>query len=322
MRRITRETTQFELVPINNDLAVDVDWTGGIHGNSSTLVGSRIYLLGSARSTKKRNYGQEIEALCYLDVGRRTSVWRNVATPSLGTHFAFLIDDSIFVVGKYGLFQLDLLTPEWTRLETNSTPPCILTDYTCEIVAQSRQIICFGGRTETRPRSLMNITFALSIESLSWTAINPSGKSPSSREGQASCSIQGKKKTTIFLFGGWSNANLNDLHALHCSRGRYRWSQVKLNAIVDRVAYASITHVSGMLFIYGGFDATGTDSTQLVRYDTHDGTCTNFSNSVRDPISSSFHNCLAYQGAILIFPRLRYSDMSLLHAAPGEKEDD
>ena len=308
MRRITRETTHFELVRFQTDLA-NCRWSGDPDGISATLVGSRIYMLG--QTTDELN--TEVK-LCYLDLISKTSVWESVETPDLGVHYAFLVNDSFLVITEQVLYELDLILAEWTPLPTRSTPPCYLVDYVCAFVEESRRIIFFGGEDGGQR---VNPTYAIGVDSLEWRIVRVTGKPPSARDGYSACSMSRKGETIMFVFGGRVKNVFffNDLHALHCYGQAHRWSQIKLQTSLQRVAYSSIVNVSGMLFIYGGFNSDLADTDNLVRYDIYRGTCSDFTENQTNPNPISLHKALAINDAFLLFDRMFMSTITLVHAA-------
>ena len=302
MNRITRDTRHFQTDIIELDVSNDsIEWDSGVYASSVTQVGSHAFLLGGSTPAQ---HGARKHELCQLDLDTfELSCSRMDSTlPRLSSHNTFLVDDCLIVLNldeerTTKVFKIDLLLRTCDQLEIWSRPPCDLENVVCEFIEASRQVVFFGGMGADTEYTPLNLVFTFDEATREWSTLHPTGTSPCVRDGHASCSVSNSRETTIFIFGGRSETDfLNDLHALHCAGRKYRWSQLRIEPSVQRVAFASMAYLSGMIFIYGGFSDSEDEVNQLIRYDVLDGTCVILEQSSVYVEASSFHTMLAVEG--------------------------
>ena len=299
MEKRSQRIVPFELTSLNVKIEPSI-WNGSFFGNSATLVGSRVYLLGAqSLSTQDQTWTQEVH---YLDLTSRSSVQVETTPPMLYTHYSFLVNDSLFVISSnsvtLSLWKFDFAIATWIHLDTPSIPPCEVFPSVCEFAEESSTLVFFGGFRKTT----LGIVFALNIDSLTWTTPNTTGLFPGPLEGSVSCARPSPRGTSMFVFGGRRGGIYqNDLHVLHCTHNRFRWSQARLNGRIVPVAYGSIVCLAGTIFVYGGYDKNLVDATHFVQYDPIDDSSIDLSNKLVNPKGNSLFQALAVNGAIFIF---------------------
>ena len=316
MAKITRATSQFENVPMQNDLANKlIHWDQTYHGNTATLVGSQIYFLGAARRESAVDTVREEDVLC-LEWSTGISQWKGVGTPQLSTHRSFLVNDCIFVVQEDGdsLWKFDLVKSTWCSLQPQSSSFFPPSEAVCEFVEASRELVFVGSYSRDSP------SVSLNVDSLAWSVLQTTGAPPVRRVRHSSCVLPRRRETIIFVFGGDGHTIYSGLYALHCAGHQNCWSHVPLSSNVLPVSHASLTNIAGMVFLYGGFDNNLDDTSQLFRYDTSDGTCTDFSQNHSPKISESCHDTLVVQDTIVIFGGDTFAQIRVLRAATSDSK--
>ena len=299
MKKRSQSIVPFELTSLNVKIEPSV-WNESYFGNSATLVGSRVYLLGAeSRNAQDQTSTKQVH---YLDLTSRSSVQVETTTPTLYTHYSFLVNDCLFVIGSNGvtisLWKFDLGISTWTHLDTPSTPPCALRHTVCEFVEESSTVVFFGGFRAVK----LGIVFALNIGSLTWTTPNATGLSPGPREGSVSCARPSPRGTSMFVFGGRREGIYqNDLHVLHCAQNGFRWSQARLTSRTVPVAYGGVVCLAGTIFVYGGYDKDLMDAAHFVQYDPIDDSSIDLSGKLVNPKRNSLFQALAVNGTIFIF---------------------
>ena len=238
---------------------------------SATLVGHRVYVHGyfgsNAQSTRR--------LACY---SLRHSVWKWYATdlPSLKNHTTVLARDSLYVFSgttssrfySSDIRRVDLITKETTLVNTIGVRPPERMFGAADYLERTNELIVFGGRiTRNSQAVLSNSVWVNRLEDGIWAEMVTKGESPSRRRSHASCCVANK----LFVYGGLpaNNELLCDLHVLDCSALPFTWTQLASNNGFRRGA-PSLSYVAGRLFLFGGFESTGSCVRTLSTYSLRD----------------------------------------------------
>ena len=204
---------------------------GSLYTNG-VLVGSQVYCVGSLQ----RSYNTPpLINVCKLDV--TTNVCHTLTDPEgvvcgqgislcLTRDYLLTFGGSELVNGATvarGLRKFDLVVEEWTDLETPDMPqPRAM----CSgVLVDERRFVVFGGYIE--PQQYMSETWVYDLERRTWKEVAAQGQRPRGRWMHDACVSEdyGTGEQTMYMFGGYNGRLLGDLHMLHCSRKRFRWSQ-------------------------------------------------------------------------------------------------
>jgi len=121
----------------------------------------------------------------------------------LSRHVAAFVADKLWIFGgsySYPIIKsndlrtLDPVKKKWERVNTTGTPPSPRSDHSIAVV--DKFIYVFGGSDEKV--TPLNDVHVLDTETLTWTAIETKGLSPSPRSGHTTVAIGSK----VFYFGG------------------------------------------------------------------------------------------------------------------------
>lgn len=228
------------------------DMTMG-RGHRSVLVGNSLFVFGSFSRTADELWFLYIFSFDSLEWRQSPPVQRRRSH-----HTAILVDDKVVIYGgriswrtTNEIIVLDLVEMEYVNVEIRGKVPR-MAFHSANFVPGRDEIVIFGGETAGM---VLGNTYALSLENKRFYQLETRGKSPSSRSLHASTTV-GQK---VFIYGGYSNEFLSDLHVLSFERGAHgTWSTVAVHGHIPcGRTFASLNYYRGWLVLYGGFHNSG-----------------------------------------------------------------
>eukprot|EP00898_Chlorokybus_atmophyticus_P001743 jgi/Chlat1/256/Chrsp1S08780 len=153
---------------------------------------------------------------------------------------------------------LDTEAMAWSVLDVTGKLPVARGGHTA--VRAGSRVILFGG--ETRDRRLLNDVHVLELNTMTWSALETTGKAPSPRCDHVATVVANRY---MFVFGGGSHSVCyNDLHVLDLEDNMWRTPECKGSPPSARAGHASATIGDKWYVVGGGNNATGlTDTVSL-----------------------------------------------------------
>ena len=185
-----------------------------LHEGTATLVGHRVYF-----------FAPSLGRLLYLH-DLNTLKWQSVSLPGIESRYSHateLADDKIYLFGGrsnvHTMFRDSIefdIVPRTARLFYASGGPGQRRSMTAVWIPWRREIIYFGGIKPSGKRC--NDTFALNVDSISWTKLLMKGKLPRERTGHDAVRF-GQR---MYVYGGYTTNGryLDDLQIADFGRGR------------------------------------------------------------------------------------------------------
>lgn len=231
---------------------------GSLYANG-ILVGSHVYCIGSLQ--RSHNAPPFIN-VCKFDLTTNTCyTWRDPEGFPCGRGISLcLAGDALYAFGgavsqgQYthttGLRKFDLVLHEWAEVETTDMPrPRAM----CSgVLVGEKRFVVFGGYMN---QQFFNDTWVFDIERRTWKEVAVKGRRPRARWTHEACVSEdyGTGEQTVYIFGGYNQELLADLHMLHCSRSKYRWSQPAMKgAIPPSLNGHRMMYFQGKILLCGG----------------------------------------------------------------------
>lgn len=202
------------------------------------------------------------QALAF-DPEPRWSALAASGTPPLGRFLASLIYDPIrdrlLLFAGWGMNDVWALTlsgtPTWQQVATTGSPPPWRGGHSAIYDPIRDRMIVFGGYASAQPSGVAYDadTWALSLQSNTWSTLTPSGAPPPAREGHGA--IYDPDGDRMLVFAGHDAAGLrNDLWALSLG-DNLSWSEIQAGGPIPapRSAFGAIYDpVRHLMWIQGG----------------------------------------------------------------------
>ena len=272
-------------------------------GQSVTLIGNKVYILGGQRNGRTI----QVTSIFVLDVEARE--WTKCEVPqgidgriqfSLYAHTATLVDDKILfiggIIGMSGIdrnrlvFSLDVALGEFSIVETFGNPKRgPISFHSANLEQSSNEIIVLCGQ-DRRGSFVPHPLFVLNIKSMVWTKMTWKGQAPSSRGGHATCLVG----TKLYIFGGFApdNAILNDTLVLDLSFRIPVFTHLKTSFAPERRFGTILFQYERHLFMFAGkrgyFGGMSTRLNDMHRFDLE---------------TLSWHECPRWKRTSRPFPR-------------------
>lgn len=274
-----------------------------IKNHSSTLDGNRLYIFGGYDGKRNHNdlFVLDIETYSWS----RPQVTGQVPVGRNG-HTAALAGRRIFVLGGWlgsgplaasDMHTLNLDTMSWSEPSCRGEQPGSCNMHTCDCV-QDKLFVFRGGDG----RDYLSDLHVLDLPTMTWKAGDTQGQSPPPRGNHASAvePVQGQ----LFIFGGWDGRRrLNDLHVLDTIQ--MIWSKPELTSGMPPQPRAgmSLTHIRGVLYLFGGSGHATKCFKDLHIYDpaTRSWTAPPISESDAIPECRAGHVAAAMDRKLLVF---------------------
>lgn len=165
--------------------------------------------------------------------------------------------------GKYSItadaYCLDLLSCQWTRLDTNvaGTPPSPRAAHASS-GAESMQMVVYGGATgggSLASDDLFLLDLREGLDRGSWTIVPVVGPTPGRRYGHTISFV----KPHLLIFGGNTGSeSVSDVWMLNVERGPFSWVKLDIKGemppvrVYHSAAVCMTGYAMGMMVIFGG----------------------------------------------------------------------
>ncbi|MEW6685657.1 MAG: kelch repeat-containing protein, partial [Candidatus Edwardsbacteria bacterium] len=211
---------------------------------------------------------------------------------------------------RYELHVLDLDNYQWSEIKPLGNPPS-RRGYTPMIYDRvNNRMVVFGGLDASQ---CFNDTYALDLNSLSWSALAPAGTLPTARS--AHSAIYDVLNQRMVVFGGGDSVSnkLNDVWALDLTKGNENWVQLAPSGIPPspRYFHTAIYHSANHRMIVHGGNVGGDTNTYALDLTSGAEAWTQLSPSGKAPpvkyghsaiYDASNHRMVVYNGSTVPIP--------------------
>jgi hypothetical protein len=144
-------------------------------------------------------------------------------------------------------------TPVWAELTPSGTPPSARSRHSAIYDPVRDCMVVFGGSYYDGSVQYLNDVWALSMATLAWTQLTPTGTPPIVRAGHSA--IYDPVRDRMVVFGGFNNLYPNDLWVLSLA-GAPAWTELTPSGLPPRARYlhnAVYDPVRDRMVVFGGW---------------------------------------------------------------------
>ena len=217
-------------------------------GHSAAQVGKELFFFGGRDIHRPYNAVWMLDA---IDHEWKKPSPMGTSPPPCSKHTMVAQGTRLYValgeISQDRVFVYDTTKHAWAQAEVSpDTPAPPLTRASCALVGN--ELIVFGGVHE-ESRETVNTLALLDTPTMSWHVVDAGGWVPSSRVGNALCSLDGR----LYLFGGLDSSGPTQTFANYEASAMV-WEAPQLEGVAPgaRVGHTMVSASNGQVYVYGG----------------------------------------------------------------------